>query len=152
MLETISKFVKNHALAFKSAWIHTAVQVAIALFIMPSNEWIYALIFITAFPFILYFAFQFPITPLLIIASEKITNKIWTKEQILLKNFGSKFIFATLGVMALWLLLAPFAALLSETPFEALKEVSVLVFKYGFISLLLGEFVRQRAFYIDIYG
>ncbi|WP_027003662.1 hypothetical protein [Hugenholtzia roseola] len=152
MLQIVSTFVKNHALAFKSAWVHTAVQLAIALFILPSNEWIYALIFLTTFPFILYFSFQFPILPLLIIVSEKITNKIWTKEQLFLKNFGSKFILALLGVLTAWLLLAPLAALLSQTPLETLKEVSILVFKYGFISLLLGEFVRQRAFYIDIYG
>lgn len=140
--------------SFKTAWIHLVVQIA-ASYMLLEKEIIYLFVFITSFPGIFYFVFQFPITGLLIRQTQDIVHRKFHPRQVLPKFLVSALLFALFGCGIALLLLVPASIVNADegkTVAEVILQNFTIVFKYFCPMLFTGELIRQRLFFKKIYG
>lgn len=140
--------------SFKSAWVHLVVQIASA-YLLLSDDITFLFIFITQFPGILYFAFQFPITGLLIRITQDIVHEKFPPEQVLQKFLVSALLFALFGcgIALVILLTGSFVNLDDKGALApAILENFKIVFVYFAPVLFSGELIRQRLYFKKVYG
>ncbi|MGF1534609.1 MAG: hypothetical protein ACFCUI_12975 [Bernardetiaceae bacterium] len=141
-------------LTFKSAWVHLIVQLA-AAYLVLGEQMLLLLIFITSFPGILYFAFQFPITGLLILQSQNIAFRKLPPAQVLQRALLWAFLFALFGAGIAWLILTS-GSLVNLTESDNIPSAILQNFQIAFVQFLpvlfCGELIRQRLYFKQIYG